>query len=256
MTSPPTLDGLMDSLADRDPTPVALYGELAPVYRFVVEWSAIPAVQYDAVTTRFGDAPSSVVEFACGVGALLDRLHDHYDAAVGLDRSRPLLRIARSKTDAPLVLGDVRRVGLSRRFDAAVMLGNSVGHLMAPADLERCFGAVADSLAPGGQFFFDCPDLDTQRDAEHKEHPLDGEAYRVHHEGEIGPADPETGLVERRDSFSITEKSSGRTVSAETGSWEFRAYDAETIRAALESAGFDVLSVETTDKHEFLAERR
>lgn len=257
MTAPTTLDEVVDVLATDDRSTVDLYGDLAPVYDFVMEWGAVATVQYDAVTTALADDASAVVEFACGMGALLARLDEDYGMVVGLDRSRPLLRIARSKTDVALVRADVRRACLRRRFDAAVMLGNSVGHLTEPGDLGRCFESVAESLEPGGQFYFDCHDLEAHLDGERKEHPIEDDDYRVRHESELGPADPDSGLVERTDSFTITQKSSERTVTAETGTWEFRAYDVSTVRTALDEAGFEVVAVRTGDGgHRFLVERR
>lgn len=246
MTSPRTLDEVVTVLGETDGDAVDLYGTLAPVYAFVIEWATIPTLQHDRVTTALDD-PDSVLELACGMGALLDLLDGSYDDVVGVDASQALLSIARTKTDAPLVRADVRQWRARTTFDAALMLGHSLGHLTDDGGARACFERTAGALADGGQFLVNCHDASAYRSERTQEHPVEGDEYRVEHESQLRPAGPETDLVERTDAFEITRKETGETVTAETGSWTFRAYEEADVRAELERTGFEVVDVETVD---------
>lgn len=252
--APQTVAEVVAQLDATEPETAALYGTLAPVYEFVVEHAGVPETQFSTVRGTLPEATSTVVEYACGTGGLLARLAAHYDV-VGLDRSRQQLSLARRKTDAPLVQGDVRRPPFDEQFDAALLLGHSLGHLTGEGDVEQCFDAVARSLAPGGVFLFDCHSLASHDEPVVRENVGDGDRFHVTHEAEIGAAD-ETGLVERRDAFTVRDRDVDRTVTAETGTYTFRAHEPAAVAELLEAAGFHVGDVRSREESDFFLARR
>lgn len=244
--TPQTVADVVDYLDETAPETVDLYGTLAPVYEFVIEHVGVPETQLRGVAGTVPDGASSIVEYACGMGSLLARLEPRYDDVVGIDRSSRQLSLARRKTDADLLQADVRRHVLDAEFDAAVMLGHSLGHLTGEGDVRRCFEAVAEALAPGGVFFFDCHSLPAYDEPQLRENVGDGDRFHVTHEADIGAAD-QTGLVERTDAFTVYDRERDRTVTAETGTYAFRAHDRDAVEALLEAAGFRVCDVRSRD---------
>ena len=99
---------------------------------------------------------SSVLDVCCGTGQVVEKLTQQGFKTVGVDASFEMLRYA--AVNAPgcqFICADVRRFGLSRKFDAAVSLYDSLNHLLTLDDLESAFLNVSNCLAPGGAFAFD-----------------------------------------------------------------------------------------------------
>lgn len=132
-----------------------------------------------------GEPPARALDLACGAGAATLELARAGCAAVGVDRSRPMLEIARGKArDANLAAefaeGDIRalfahderpttndQAQLSgadlpsplvirpASFDLATCFYDSLNYLTEDGDLLRVFGGVAAALRPGGWWVFD-----------------------------------------------------------------------------------------------------
>lgn len=77
--------------------------------------------------------------------------------AVGLDFSEAQLRLARERTDAGLVAGDMTALPFADESFEAVTAFYSVIHLPL-ADHADCYAEVARVLEPGGQFLFSIGD--------------------------------------------------------------------------------------------------
>ena len=153
----------MDDLAGTDllrPGAVDLYEDLAPVYDFVSE----RLYDYDE-TAAFvdGHVPAdtrSVAVGACGGGHLLARLAARYEEVLGIDRSRAMLALSATRTDANCLAADLTTFVAPGAFDAVTMLGGSVAHL--PTDdgtgtdgVVAFFENAYESLAPGGVLLCD-----------------------------------------------------------------------------------------------------
>jgi SAM-dependent methyltransferase len=109
------------------------------------------------------EAGGDVLELACGTGRVMipiaQALHRTGRTMVGLDLAPAMLEAARAKasTGVPpeLVLGDMRRFALGRRFGLIFVAFNSLLHLTTNEALAECFTHVREHLAPGGTFAFD-----------------------------------------------------------------------------------------------------
>jgi ubiquinone/menaquinone biosynthesis C-methylase UbiE len=74
-----------------------------------------------------GPDARTLLDVACGTGAHLELLREHYEV-VGLDLDPELLAIARGRLPGvELVEGDMTGFDLGRRFDAVACLFSSIG---------------------------------------------------------------------------------------------------------------------------------
>ena len=109
----------------------------------------------DGLIARHKPDARPVLEIACGTGSILEILSETYEVA-GLDRSRPMLSIARKRLPhARFFRQEMTTFRIPRRFDAVVCLFDSINHLLRFTDWERTFRGVARHLNDGGLFIFD-----------------------------------------------------------------------------------------------------
>lgn len=113
----------------------------------------------EAVLERFGEelAPAPrLLDLGCGAGkGPLSNLGT--ENAIGLDFSKEQLGLARDRTDASLVAGDMTALPFRTDRFEAVTAFYSVIHLPLE-DHARCYEEVARVLEPGGQFLFSIGD--------------------------------------------------------------------------------------------------
>jgi len=97
----------------------------------------------------------TVLEIACGTGAILGFLSDRYDVT-GLDRSRPMLAIARQKLPHIKIFHqNMTSFHSAKRFDAIVCVFDSLNHLLRFGEWQQTFRRVAHHLELDGLFVFD-----------------------------------------------------------------------------------------------------
>lgn len=100
-------------------------------------------------------AAVSLLEIACGTGALLAQFAERYEVT-GLDVSKAMLRIARKKlSGVRLHRQSMAGFDLDRRFDVIVCLYDSINHLLTFDEWVETFRAAERHLDPGGVFIFD-----------------------------------------------------------------------------------------------------
>jgi len=98
---------------------------------------------------------TTVLEIACGTGTIMGLLSASYEVT-GLDRSRPMLAIARKKLPhVRFFRQDMTSFSIARRFDAIVCVFDSINHLLRFADWRKVFRRVALHLKDAGVFIFD-----------------------------------------------------------------------------------------------------
>lgn len=98
---------------------------------------------------------TTVLEIACGTGTIMGFLSASYDVT-GLDRSRPMLAVARKKLPhVRFFRQDMTSFRIARRFDAIVCVFDSINHLLRFADWRKVFRRVAWHLKDDGVFIFD-----------------------------------------------------------------------------------------------------
>jgi SAM-dependent methyltransferase len=97
----------------------------------------------------------TVLEIACGTGAILGFLADTYEVT-GLDRSRQMVALARTKL--PHIRFYRQRMTsfhIAKQFDAIVCVFDSINHLLDFREWKKVFRQVALHLNDDGLFVFD-----------------------------------------------------------------------------------------------------
>lgn len=133
-------------------------------------WPEVWAALYDAMdvdraphlafyTGLVTPGTHSLLDLGCGTGSITLAMAARMPAAArvtGVDLSPEMIRIARDRAPAhDWLVGDICAPPVSGHFDLIVVCFHTLQVLTDPADLDRCFAAVAGLLAPGGRFAFD-----------------------------------------------------------------------------------------------------
>ena len=114
-------------------------------------------VDYDANAERIcelifqrNERASTLLEVACGTGAYLERLAEHFQAT-GLDLSPAMLAAARRRLpETEFYKADMADFDLGATFDVVACLFSSIGYIQTLEDLHSTIACVARHLAPGG----------------------------------------------------------------------------------------------------------
>jgi SAM-dependent methyltransferase len=166
-------------------TAAPIYDAYAPIYDAIGQghFSARMAAWTLRWLARRGVRPARMIDLACGAGEAALVFAAAGCAVVGVDRSAPMLEIARGKTrDAGyemtlveddirmLLTKDERRETKDERhqdiiissfvlrpssFDLVTCFYDSLNYLIEDGDLDRVFAGVAETLRPGGYLIFD-----------------------------------------------------------------------------------------------------
>ena len=131
------------------------YDAFAPFYDQVMGDRGQEAAYVRALIERHSPNAATVLELACGTGAILEHLQGDFDLA-GLDASQPMLDIAAKRVPrARLFCEDMTNFDLDESFDAVLCVFDSINHLVSFADWERVFDRATAHLAERGVFVFD-----------------------------------------------------------------------------------------------------
>jgi SAM-dependent methyltransferase len=190
-----------------------------------------------------------VLELGCGTGRVSIPVARTGVTFVGVDRSVPMLRRARTRlrrakltSRALLVRGDIRHLPFAPRNFALVMAPYGIlQSLVRESDLKATLASVARVCAPGALFGIDLvPDV--PRWAEYER--------RVALRGRRGPGGSSLTLVEsvRQDrarhltvfEHEYVERRPGRAATATKFSLTFRTLSVRQVAARVERAGFTV----------------
>jgi ubiquinone/menaquinone biosynthesis C-methylase UbiE len=100
--------------------------------------------------TEHGHSDGRLLDVACGTGAHLVHLREHYQVE-GLDIDPGMLEVARRKLpDITFDAGDMLDFNLGRRFDIVVSLFSSIGYVRTVERLDQAVANLARHLEPGG----------------------------------------------------------------------------------------------------------
>jgi SAM-dependent methyltransferase len=131
------------------------YDRMARFYDAIMDDPSPRADQVTDMIERYRPAPRSLLELACGTGAILERLY-WVPERTGLDASPAMLAEARAKLpDVELVESSMACFDLGRRFDVVICVFDSLNHLLDFGDWESTFATAHDHLTDGGLFVFD-----------------------------------------------------------------------------------------------------
>ena len=97
----------------------------------------------------------TVLELACGTGAILGFLADAYEVT-GLDHSRQMLALARKRLPhIRFYRQNMTSFRIAKHFDAIVCVFDSINHLLNFAAWKKVFHQAALHLRDDGLFVFD-----------------------------------------------------------------------------------------------------
>lgn len=129
-----------------------LYGKYAPFYDLT---QGNRGQHYQYLLKKFHPNAKSILELACGTGANLLPLSDHYEV-VGLDISSTMLKYARKKLPGiKFYRQDMAGFKLKHKFDVIICPYDSINHLLKFNDWIRTFTAAKRHLNERGIFIFD-----------------------------------------------------------------------------------------------------
>lgn len=150
------------TVATADDKNESIYDDWATLYRSggYSSFSKSMVERLPAVFDEYGVDPDLVLDAACGDGAFAVAMAERGYDVCGVDRSRQMLSLARSRTestDASVTFGqaDLRSLPFEASFDLVTCWFDSVNYLLTPAALRAAFDSVFTSLCPGGLFVFD-----------------------------------------------------------------------------------------------------
>lgn len=126
------------------------------VYDVGCGWDARPEIERLLFVCReAGVQPLTALELGCGTGRLLPVLRERGVEAVGLELSPAMCAVARGRSGAEIVRGDMADFQLGRMFDLIFTSANTVRHLTDDAAVAGLWRCVARHLAAGGVFVAD-----------------------------------------------------------------------------------------------------
>ncbi|MCB1600915.1 MAG: class I SAM-dependent methyltransferase [Xanthomonadales bacterium] len=132
------------------------YDRIAPIYDADMGASmALPDVGYYLEQARLAAGP--VLELGCGSGRVLQALLAEGLAAVGIDRSLPMLRQARLRcgSEASLLQMDMRQLALRGRFALALLPYSLVTYLLDEADWQALAQGLSQTLQERARIIID-----------------------------------------------------------------------------------------------------
>ena len=131
------------------------YEVFAPFYdRAIGDRGREGSYLHELIRKHFPEA-ATVLELACGTGAILEQLHSRYEVS-GLDASRRMLDIAARKVpQSRLFREDMTRFDLGETFDVVLCVFDSINHLVRFGDWEAVFNRAREHLTDRGIFIFD-----------------------------------------------------------------------------------------------------
>jgi SAM-dependent methyltransferase len=108
-----------------------------------------------ALLRKHGVGGRDILEFGSGTGKHGRLLASHGFCVLGIEQSTDMVGQACQGGDFSCVQGDIRKIDLSRQFDAIVSLFHVMSYQTQNEDIQAVFSRAARHLCPGGLFVFD-----------------------------------------------------------------------------------------------------
>lgn len=184
-----------------------------------------------------------VLDLGCGTGAMTERLARAGYDMIGVDNSEEMLDLAMEKRsdsglDILYLLQDMREFELYGTVRAVVSVCDSMNYILEKQDLEQVFRLVNNYLDPGGIFVFDM-------NTEYKYRQMGDETIAENREdGSFiweNYYDEEERINEYDLAVFVKEGDRGLYRKYEETHYQ-RAYSAEEMKAAAETAGMEFLA--------------
>src|SRR3954454_1703834 len=108
------------------------------------------AAELDRLIQERRPGAETLLDVACGTGALLEHIASEYDVE-GLALDPEMLAVARQRLpDAAFHEGDMASFDLGKRFDAVVCMFSSIGYAKTEEGLRGAIASMARHLEPAG----------------------------------------------------------------------------------------------------------
>lgn len=141
-----------------------MYDKFSSDYDRFVNWQSRLAIEMPFLLKQLGNVhprpgtPLRVLDAACGTGQHAIALSREGLKVVGADLSPEMIAVARTNASSagvnvrfePVGFGSLAKTFAHGSFDALLCLGNSLPHLLTPADLAEALQDFGRCLAPGG----------------------------------------------------------------------------------------------------------
>lgn len=92
------------------------------------------------------------LEFAIGTGRVGIPLAARGVPVTGIELSRPMIAQLRTKSDLPVVAGDMASATAPGTYSLVYLVFNTISNLLTQGEQVACFGNAARHLGPGGRF--------------------------------------------------------------------------------------------------------
>ncbi len=142
-----------------------VYSAFAEIYDQVMR-----DVDYDSwtqyvidLTQKYEVEVNTVLDLACGTGGHALRFAQLGYQVMGIDRSYPMLELAREKAELQHLdvqffqspMESFSKLKLGREFDLVICLYDSLNYIVEDDLVARCFEDAFSHVRPGGLFIFD-----------------------------------------------------------------------------------------------------
>lgn len=110
----------------------------------------------ESILDRIDYHPKSILDAACGTGNVSEILAQRDYEVTGADIAPDMIDIARSKDGGvDYHVQDMAELDLTRKFDLAISLFDSLNYITDPIHLAKAIKCVSEHLVDGGVFIFD-----------------------------------------------------------------------------------------------------
>lgn len=115
----------------------------------------------EALFKKCNNQPKTILDLGCGTGEHAIILAKRGYKVTGVDRSSPMLEIARKKSknkglEIEFIEGDLTNMSLNRKFDAVISMFAVMSYQTTNEAVSSVCRLARESLVPGGLFMFDC----------------------------------------------------------------------------------------------------
>ncbi len=114
----------------------------------------------ESLFATYGCKPKTILDVACGTGALTILLASRGYEMTGIDRAEGMLDVAKKKAEEQQIQiefhhGNMLNFQLDKQFDAILCTYDSINYASNENELSSMFNTVAKHLTPEGLFIFD-----------------------------------------------------------------------------------------------------
>jgi SAM-dependent methyltransferase len=140
--------------------PMESYAQFGKFYDAVMGDKAGAAAYVRSLIVQHKPDATTLLELACGTGAMLAHLSRDYEV-MGLDLAASMLAVARKKLpQVKFCHADMLAFDLGRKFDVVLCVSDSINHVLSFAGWRQVFRNAAAHLKQDGLFIFD---INTER---------------------------------------------------------------------------------------------